>query len=118
MGNYFYVEYEMNAKNATYDMLWTLPQAGLGSVAPECGGGDSARKNCCNTTWNHGQGLCDKGVEHEANVWTLEMYDSTKRPGRGLQTAAKNNTDSWTIEIRFPIFSSSEHGGLINLLPW
>lgn len=115
--NYFYIEYEMNANNATYETLWSLPQAGLGSVAPECGGGDSARRVCCNTTWNHGHGLCDRGVETEAGSWTMEMYDPAKRPGTGMQSATTNQTDSWTVEIRLPIFSSSEHGGVINLLP-
>ncbi|CAE8625929.1 unnamed protein product [Polarella glacialis] len=115
--NYFYVEYEMNARNATYGTLWTLPQAGLGSVAPECGGGVGVRKACCNTTWNQGQGLCDRGVETEAGSWTMEMYDGAERPGFGMQSAAQNHTDSWTLEVRFPILSSAEHGGLINLLP-
>merc|ERR1711972_834534 len=96
--------------------LWSLPQAGLGSVAPECGGGNGARKICCNTTWNRGKGLCDKGTEHEAGSWTMEMFASLARPGTGMHSAVMNNTDSWSLEIRFPILSSSEHGGLINLL--
>lgn len=115
--NYFYVEYEMNARNATYNVLWSLPQAGLGSVAPECGGGGSALRVCCNTTWNHGKGLCDRGVETESFSWTMDMYDKSKRPGSGMHTSARNNTESWTVELRFPILSSDEHGGLINLSP-
>jgi hypothetical protein len=115
--NYFYVESEFNARNATYDTLWSLPQAGLGSVAPECGGGDGARRVCCNTTWNHGKGLCDKSTEHEAGLWTMEMYQSSQRPGTGMHSVARNNTQNWTLEIRFPILSSHDHGGLINLVP-
>jgi len=44
-------------------------------------------------------------------------YDPEQRPGTGMQTATKNNTDSWTLEIRFPIYSTDDHGGLINLHP-
>lgn len=115
--NYFYVEHEVNVRNATYSTLWSLPQAGLGSVAPECGGGGGARNVCCNTTWNAGQGLCDKGTEREAGSWTMEMYDRAKRPGSGMLSAAVSAADRWTVEMRFPILSSDEHGGLINLEP-
>ncbi|CAK0881414.1 unnamed protein product [Prorocentrum cordatum] len=115
--NYFYVEYEMNARNASYGTLWSLPQAGLGSVAPECGGGSSARRSCCNTTWNGGRSLCDKGVESEAAGWTMEMFDASRRPGGGMLSAARNGTDGWSLEIRFPILSTGDHGGLINLAP-
>jgi len=115
MDNYFYVEYEVSARNASYSTLWSLPQAGLGSVAPECGGGGGARNVCFNSTWNGGKGLCDHGVEHEQGTWTLEMYDVGARPSTGLLSATANGTDRWTLEIRFPILSTSDHGGLINL---
>eukprot|EP01063_Lacrimia_lanifica_P030080 TRINITY_DN4725_c0_g1_i1.p1 TRINITY_DN4725_c0_g1~~TRINITY_DN4725_c0_g1_i1.p1 ORF type:complete len:546 (+),score=181.64 TRINITY_DN4725_c0_g1_i1:55-1692(+) len=114
--NYYYTEFEMSARNATYSTLWSLPQAGLGSVAPECGGGDSPRATCCNTTWNSGKGLCDKPpVETEAGSWTFEMFDPARRPGTGMASAAKNNTKSWTLEIRFPILSTPQHGGVVNV---
>lgn len=114
--NYFYVEFEMNARNATYSTLWTLPQAGLGSVAPECGGkeNDGPTKVCCNTTWNRGRGLCDRGDESEGGSWTMEMYDAGTRPGTGMESAATGGADRWTLEVRFPILSSADRGGLIN----
>ncbi|CAE7240780.1 CODM [Symbiodinium sp. CCMP2456] len=105
--NYFYVEFEMNARNATYDTLWYLPQAGLGSVAPECA-------LCCNTTWNAGKGLCDHDSEKEGGSWTMEMFVDTARPGDGMLSATTNTTRGWTLEIRFPILSSPLHGGLLN----
>ena len=43
------------ARNASYTTLWSQPQAGLGSVAPECGKpGSGLQGVCCNTTWNGG----------------------------------------------------------------
>lgn len=33
-----------------------------------------------------------------------------------MHTASRNNTRNWTLELRFPIYSSEDHGGLINLL--
>ncbi|CAJ1424702.1 unnamed protein product [Effrenium voratum] len=114
--NYFYVEFEMNARNASYCTLWSLPQAGLGSVAPECGApGTQPGGVCCNSSWNGGKGLCDHGVEREGTAWTMEMFAPLQRPGRGMMSAATNSTEKWTLEIRFPILSSPEHGGLLNL---
>lgn len=44
------------SRNASYATLWSQPQAGLGSVAPECGRpGSGLQGVCCNTTWNGGQ---------------------------------------------------------------
>ncbi|CAE7249136.1 CODM, partial [Symbiodinium pilosum] len=105
--NYYYVEFEMNARNATYDTLWYLPQAGLGSVAPEC-------SLCCNTTWNAGTGLCDHGAEEEGGSWTMEMFAAGARPGDGMLSATTSTSLGWRLEIRFPILSSREHGGLLN----
>merc|ERR1719188_381994 len=45
------------------------------------------------------------------------MYDITARPGTGMQTATAHDMENWTLEIRFPIMSTSEHGGLINMGP-
>lgn len=113
--NYYYVEFETNARNATYSTLWSLPQAGLGSVAPECGGGGGARDVCCDTQWNGGKGLCDHGVEVERGAWTMEMYEAAERPGAGMLAATHNGTDLWSLEVRFPLLSRpGAHGGLIN----
>lgn len=70
------VEVELNARNASYATLWSQPQAGLGSVAPECGRpGSGLQAVCCNTTWNGGQGLCDHQVEREGEAfWGLEAF--------------------------------------------
>ena len=44
-----------SARNASYTTLWSQPQAGLGSMAPECGKpGSGLQGVCCNTTWNEG----------------------------------------------------------------
>ncbi|CAK9054954.1 unnamed protein product [Durusdinium trenchii] len=113
--NYFYVEFELNARNASYTTLWSQPQAGLGSVAPECGRpGSGLQGVCCNTTWNGGKGLCDHGVEREGGSWTLEMFAESLRPGTGMISATSNTTEMWVLEIRFPILSSDQHGGLLN----
>ena len=70
------MEVELNARNASYATLWSQPQAGLGSVAPECGRpGSGLQAVCCNTTWNGGQGLCDHQVEREGEAfWGLEAF--------------------------------------------
>lgn len=113
--NYFYVEFEMNARNASYATLWSQPQAGLGSVAPECGRpGSGLQGVCCNTTWNGGKGLCDHDVEREGEGWTMEMFAPSLRPGNGMLSATSNTSQMWILEIRFPIMSSEGHGGLLN----
>eukprot|EP00927_Polykrikos_kofoidii_P049312 TRINITY_DN43386_c0_g1_i1.p1 TRINITY_DN43386_c0_g1~~TRINITY_DN43386_c0_g1_i1.p1 ORF type:complete len:590 (-),score=38.89 TRINITY_DN43386_c0_g1_i1:54-1721(-) len=112
--NYNYVEFETNDRNATYSTLWSVPQAGLGSVAPECGPGGPV-ETCCNTSWNSGKGLCDKGrFEKEGTGWTMEMYNARSRPGSGMFSATNKDSSKWTLEIRFPLLSSPEHGGLID----
>eukprot|EP01064_Diplonema_japonicum_P008386 TRINITY_DN1584_c0_g2_i2.p1 TRINITY_DN1584_c0_g2~~TRINITY_DN1584_c0_g2_i2.p1 ORF type:complete len:463 (+),score=100.65 TRINITY_DN1584_c0_g2_i2:45-1433(+) len=99
---HYYKEYEMNARNATYDVLWRVPDGGMNSIGVPCEAGDP-NLWCQNSTFNAGQ------------KWT--MYGGNN----GMKTAVSVppaltpfSKQSWTAEIAFPIAAGSGHGGLLD----
>ena len=95
---HYYKEYEMNARNATYDVLWRVPDQGMRSVGVPCKAHDPTLW-CQNSTFNAGQ------------KWTMYPGMQTGVDTPGSLTPFRSG---WTAEIRFPIAARDGHGGLID----
>ena len=114
----YYKEFELSARNATYDVLWGVPDGeGLRcSHASEVG---AVYPRCVNTSF-----------PGYAGTWTMASGDRASR--RGLATATRYATEQygkfvapyavWTAEMAFPLHSSGAgeeawHGGLLDAGP-
>ena len=111
----YYMEYEMNAGNATYDIKWGVPDgAGLGS-APFSDPDWAVFPTAVNTTF-----------PGYAGNWTMKA-DVDGLAAGGMTTATSYAADDfqtfrypsarWSLEIAFPIQSSPTHGGLLDADP-
>ena len=95
-----YVEFETNALNATYDVLWRVPQKGFDSVGVPCGPG--AETWCGNSTFNGGN-----------ETWTLApRLEAGTAARRAFVPLDGDPPGSWTVEVRFPLRGA--RGGLLS----
>jgi hypothetical protein len=103
----YYKEFEMNVKNATYDVNWGVPdQDGL-----SCDKSSNRAKKylpvCVNTSF----------PGYDGN-WTMVSLGN-RTNGLHSATFASNQSkyvegNSWTLEIAFPIRKGVDHGGLLD----
>ena len=106
----YYKEFEMNILNATYDVNWGVPDQddlqcdkSLNRSAPYI-------PLCVNTSFPGYAGswsMRSSISTTEVGMQTATYYDKNK-----FGTYQENNF--WTVEIAFPIQSSSFHGGLLD----
>jgi hypothetical protein len=117
----YYKEFEMNILNATYDVNWGVPdQDGLNCDK-------SANRSspyipvCVNTTFPSYSG--NWSMQYSSSLNGSINSSSPSTVTQGLQTATSYNkatfgkylnNNFWTLEIAFPIKSSSSHGGLLD----
>jgi len=93
-----YVEFETNALNATYDVLWRVPQAGFDSLGVPCAPGEFW---CQNSTFNGGN-----------QTWTLKPTLASATVGdRAFDPLDGAPRGDWTVELRFPLRGA--RGGLL-----
>jgi hypothetical protein len=95
----FYKEFEISARNSTYDVLWGVPD---GSNL-QCGG--AYYPPCQNSTFNAGQ------------TWTLAGTGGLKTGTYSSSGFKYSNDGYWTVEIAFPIHgfdAGKGHGGLLD----
>ena len=99
--SHYYKEFEMNCRNATYDILWRVPDGGMNSKGVPC---DGQLPNWCqNSTFNKGQ------------TWT--MYPRMKTATSVPMAFTPFGPFHWTTEIRFPIERNQISGGLVDTEP-
>ncbi|CAJ1427901.1 unnamed protein product, partial [Effrenium voratum] len=98
--NHWYKEFEMNFNNATYDVLWRVPDTGLGSTGVPCCAitSSSCERYCMNSSWPPFGG-----------TWSMfpHMKTATAR-------ASGWAIPGWTVEIAFPLRPSQGVGGLLS----
>ncbi|CAK9011429.1 unnamed protein product [Durusdinium trenchii] len=101
--NHWYKEFEMNFNNATYDVLWRVPDGGLGSTGvPCCAITDSSCKRYCqNSSWPPFGG-------------TWSMVPHMKTATARADTAHGWATKGWTVEMAFPLRPKDGIGGLLS----
>ena len=113
---HFYKEFEMNVRNATYDILWRVADGGFTSIGVPCDNGDA--RWCQNSTYNRNSGMPGE------QSWTM------KGGSTGLKTATyyggyaneaycpftrSSATKYWSVEAAFPLKSRpGKHGGLLD----
>ena len=96
-----YVEFETNALNATYDVLWRVPQHGFDSLGVPCAPG--AATWCGNSTFNGGN-----------QTWTLAPeLEAATAADRAFVPLDGDPRGDWTVELRFPL-TQAHGGGLLN----
>jgi len=93
--NYFYIEFETNYNNATFDVLWRAPDGGLGSVGVPCCSDNKCTRWCQNSSWPHFSG------------GTFSMYPNMK-------TAVARVCRGWSTEIAFPLKQKDGVAGLLS----
>ena len=112
----YYKEFEMSARNATYDVLWGVPDGAGLSCAPSAGPGDIVPV-CVNTS-----------SPFYAGNWSMVNPRVAGLAGGGMTTATSYKTSEyatfvspyavWTAEIAFPLRSGTAgggwHGGLLD----
>lgn len=110
----YYKEFELSARNATYDVLWGVPDGESLICSRE---GRGPQPTCVNTSF-----------PGYAGNWSMV---SPGRSGLGLTTATNYSTEQygryvspyavWTAEMAFPLHSGGEgdswHGGLLDAGP-
>lgn len=109
-----YKEFEVSIRNATYDVLWGVPD-GEG-LACDSGSGPSYLPSCVNTSF-HG---------YRGN-WTMLNPSEPGLRGGGLVVATHYEPSDyaaftlpwavWTVEMAFPIRAGPGHGGLLSAGP-
>ena len=114
---HFYKEFEMNVRNATYDILWRVADGGFSNIGVPCD--NNSTSWCQNSTYNQG---------HLPGEQSWSMVSPTCAPGGlasstsygGRNTATycpftqENASKMWTVEIAFPLRKASDHGGLLD----
>eukprot|EP01059_Diplonema_ambulator_P025260 TRINITY_DN42289_c0_g1_i1.p1 TRINITY_DN42289_c0_g1~~TRINITY_DN42289_c0_g1_i1.p1 ORF type:complete len:462 (+),score=147.26 TRINITY_DN42289_c0_g1_i1:40-1425(+) len=101
---HYYKEFEMNARNATYDVLWRVPDGGMNSIGVPCQAGDPLLW-CQNSTFNHNQN------------WTMYGGTNGMLTAVSVPAALTPFMGKWTAEIAFPIAQGTGHGGLLDADP-
>ena len=112
-----YKEFEMSARNATYDVLWGVPDGeGLqcaGAPKPGSPPPPAYLPTCVNTSF-----------PGYAGSWTMANNATPGVAGGGLTAATSYDAAQygeyvhpfavWTAEIAFPLRSGGGHGGLLD----
>eukprot|EP01063_Lacrimia_lanifica_P020431 TRINITY_DN27743_c0_g1_i1.p1 TRINITY_DN27743_c0_g1~~TRINITY_DN27743_c0_g1_i1.p1 ORF type:complete len:476 (+),score=147.36 TRINITY_DN27743_c0_g1_i1:39-1466(+) len=102
---HWYKEFEMSARNATYDVLWRVPGKGLNSLGVPCNDGDGA-VYCQNSTYNKGD------ASMAPQTWS--MWGGLKTATATPSAFQPFESGQWTAEIAFPIAEAGGHGGLLS----
>ena len=88
----------MNFNNATYDVLWQVPDGGLNSTGVPCCSIHECKRYCQNSSWPPFGGS-----------WS--MYPNMKTATRRAEGYAMGG---WTLEIAFPLHPKDGKGGLLS----
>ncbi|CAE8610430.1 unnamed protein product [Polarella glacialis] len=94
--NHYYKEFEMNYRNATYDVFWRVPDdaAGLNSVGVPCCSDGTCPRWCVNTSF-----------PGYAGSWTMSPR---------MRTATGKTEHGWAVEIALPLRATGQSGGLLD----
>jgi hypothetical protein len=106
-----YVEFEVSVRNATYDVLWGVPDGD--SRQCDGGRGPAYLPTCVNTSFPGYRGS-----------WTMLNTQRAGRVGGGLSVATQYDPEqygrfaspaaTWTVEMALPLRSGAGHGGLLD----
>ena len=134
----YYIEYEMNALNATYDIKWGVPDGADLPSAPACGAcGGGGIGNV--TDWSVFPTTVNTSFPGYPGNWTMKAA-ADGLAGGGMTTATHYDPDlfgvftypatTWSLEIAFPLRSTpgyssgvgdsrapTAHGGLLDADP-
>ena len=101
---HYYKEFEMNVRNATYDVMWRVPDGGMNSSGVPC-------NNSVATEW------CHNSTYHKGEAWTLAGEGGMKTATGHPSALTPFDTPKWTVEIRFPLSAGETHGGVLDSDP-
>ena len=114
---HFYKEFEMNVRNATYDILWRVADGGFSSIGVPCD--NNSTSWCQNSTYNQGHLPGEQSWSMVSPTCAPSgLASSTSYGGRNTATycpfTQENASKMWTVEIAFPLRKASDHGGLLD----
>ena len=110
---HFYKEYEMSVRNATYDVLWRVPDGGFASVGVPCNASVGAGNWCQNSTYN---------LKADAKqTWTMvPAMRSATSVGGGNEALVpfehEQRRQFWVAEVAFPLAGRQDDSGVGGLL--